>query len=990
MGVYTRLYAPIFNYIHMSQAEKTNTSDTSKKPRLYDRGNDQINLDDYIRNLESGFDAWLNSRKIKDKHKEAVREAYREMVARINSGDGSFTSRLGGGFQDSTGRIKNADKGFDAAGVAASYLGRTLRGMDIYKEPEPTPDPSKIKYGDGAIGTALTRRLLGSAGTIQDFIDRDRYENGTRTNINRSKDFRSALESLANDWEAGTGEFFDFTDEQRTQGLKDIRNLFTIFDNDGQITDDEYLQLARVTGMSNLRQMFATGEQTAPTVTAHDGTVQRSGRTHRDKIRAIQDRWGKPYTGEMISPITIGKYDMSRLGPDASEKLTQALNSASAQDLVGIIQDILGFENRTALNTRFISKVFNGDNPFVGSTEENVRNFLLGTAIDLLGKKTADHNGGLHNFGESNLGAYYIGGTQTGRGTGFVYDSNNRTISEMSIHSIPYWQKYINNWWDTLEDSNDDLDPTLTFIYKKGGVLYAHDGTVMDRDSGRGSMALSGPNPWLNVSNTSTNANTTEIWGNYYKLNEILNHVKQFIQNDFNASPWNKSSYRKKDDFGDIIVDDSNNVVRGQSLGQLGVLLNKLNKEGANLNWDLDAIDDSNKQQYEKWNQLFDQSGFNYYFGGDSDKFKSIGPSTYSRYLFLQELQKAYGKDNPLGGNNGIYWDGRRWQLSGSDLTTPKIPKIKVTPPDPSTIKIAPIGQTPTQSDNSVVDEEDPGAQMQSSGRGSNFLNTAASILPGLLGGATRLGLSLRANKKIEKALQPHIALHEPLNIHKRILGDFATRQNYHRYGAEALSQANRQADADADRNAARMHEAQRLNIESQIKGDLADNTAIQKSLDEKFNLNKWLLQYNRENTYEPNRGKIANYWNTVGQIRASRLGKDWKGIDNFIAELQGRIDNKREALYDIAKDDARTEMENAIEPYQTEFRNWLSDPKNSDITKHPKYLDYLDTIRNSRNTYTQRVNQAALYYARQGGKIKPKQQDFISQIVKLNNERNS
>ena len=107
MGVYTGLYAPIFNYIHMSQAEKTNTSDTSKKPRLYSRGNDQINLDDYVRNLESGFDAWLNSRKIKDKHKDAVREAYREMVTRLNSGDGSFTSRLGGGFQDSTGKIKN-------------------------------------------------------------------------------------------------------------------------------------------------------------------------------------------------------------------------------------------------------------------------------------------------------------------------------------------------------------------------------------------------------------------------------------------------------------------------------------------------------------------------------------------------------------------------------------------------------------------------------------------------------------------------------------------------------------------------------------------------------------------------------------------------------------------------------------------------------------------------------------------------------------------
>lgn len=137
------------------------------------------------------------------------------MVTRLNSGDGSFTSRLGGGFQDSTGKIKNADKGFDAAGVAASYLGHTLRGMDIYKEPEPTPDPSKIKYGDGALGTALTRRLLGSAGTIQDFIDRDPYNRDTRTRGNsvRSRDFRELLSTTAADLRAGTGEFSDWTED---------------------------------------------------------------------------------------------------------------------------------------------------------------------------------------------------------------------------------------------------------------------------------------------------------------------------------------------------------------------------------------------------------------------------------------------------------------------------------------------------------------------------------------------------------------------------------------------------------------------------------------------------------------------------------------------------------------------------------------------------------------------------------------------------------
>lgn len=974
MGVYTRLYAPIFNYIHMSQAEKTNTSDTSKKPRLYSRGNDQINLDDYVRNLESGFDAWLNSRKIKDKHKDAVREAYREMVTRLNSGDGSFTSRLGGGFQDSTGKIKNADKGFDAAGVAASYLGHTLRGMDIYKEPESTPDPSKIKYGDGALGTALTRRLLGSTGTIQDFIDRDPYNSDTRTRGNsvRSKDFRELLSAVVADLKAGSGEFSDWTEEQRAKSASDLEGLFTIFDNDGQITDDEYLQLARATGMSDLRKMFSTGEQTAPIVIDSDGTEQRYGRTYADKIKAIYRKW-RPYAGQLSSPITIGKTDMSRLGPDAKQKIANALNSASTQDLTGIIQDVL---QGKVLNTRFISKIFNNQNPFVGSDEENVRNFLLTNAINLLNQRPADHNGGLHNFGESNLGAYYIAGTQTDRNTGFVYDSNNHTISEMSIHDIPYWQNYINNWWDSSQDfdSENDLDSVLTSIsaykMKNGGSIRKYDvGGDFIGNIGHTTNYNWGKNGfnWLDELLADAKSATNKVdFANLVNTTQA-NHAKLY-------NKWDgKRAYRGTNDdvkqYQQGIIDNFGYV---NTKGISSIRANNYYIDPVNPN-----TSDNSANNWTPDN----------YFAAQTDDRRVLGREGD----FGEDLDQIIQKFKEAG---------YRMYLDDTDKYY-KLEVLSDSPDEPTPDALAARRTTiaSTQSPNakteeqlfglnaSDVDEIDTGEKTSG---GNNFLNVATSILPGLIGDATRLGLSLRANKKIEKALQPHIALHEPLNIHKRIFGDFATRQNYHRYGAEALSQANRQADADANRNAARMHEAQRLNIESQIKGDLADNAAIQKDLDEQFNLNKWLLQYNRENAYEPNREKIANYQNTIGQIRASRLGKDWKGIDNFIAGLQGRIDSKREALYNIARDNARMEMKNTIEPYQIEFRSWLSNPKNTDITKHPKYLDYLEAVKNSGNTYTQQVNQAALRYAKQGGKIKPKQQDFIAQIIKLNNERNS
>ena len=46
---------------------------TEKDIRLYQRGNDQVVLDNYINRLESGFNDWLDSKKLKDKQKTEVR-----------------------------------------------------------------------------------------------------------------------------------------------------------------------------------------------------------------------------------------------------------------------------------------------------------------------------------------------------------------------------------------------------------------------------------------------------------------------------------------------------------------------------------------------------------------------------------------------------------------------------------------------------------------------------------------------------------------------------------------------------------------------------------------------------------------------------------------------------------------------------------------------------------------------------------------------------
>jgi hypothetical protein len=56
------------------------------------------------------------------------------MLGKINEDPQGFAAKIGGGFNNNYG-IHNAQKGFDAYGIAANYLGTVLRSMDAYTDP---------------------------------------------------------------------------------------------------------------------------------------------------------------------------------------------------------------------------------------------------------------------------------------------------------------------------------------------------------------------------------------------------------------------------------------------------------------------------------------------------------------------------------------------------------------------------------------------------------------------------------------------------------------------------------------------------------------------------------------------------------------------------------------------------------------------------------------------------------------------------------------
>lgn len=1058
----------------MAQADATkNTSPTKKEVRKYARGRDEVDLDAWLGEVSSGWDTFERSligrsytdskgkkRKITEKDLPGLRESYNNLFKRLNSGDNSLTYNYDTaqkGFRDNTGVLNSDTNIYD--GIVAKHFGNSLRGMSVYQEPEAAPDPSKIKYGEGALGTALTRRLLGSTGTIQDFVDRDPYNKDTRTRGNtvRSKDFRELLSNTAADLRAGTGEFSDWTEDQRTKGATDLEGLFTIFDNDGQITDDEYLQLARVTGMSDLRRMFATGEQTAPTVIAPDGTAQRSGRTYADFIRWAGRKY-KPFTGALIGPISLTIPDTERYGDSTAGSLSTAIQNSSIQDLHSLLQRTIGRDNYNINDDDFIKKIFPTVNPGF-STQ-----YVLGQVLNNL----KGRSGGLHNFGESNLGTYFIPNTRTDRNTGFVWDSNANSISEMSIHNIPYWQAKIRSEWDATDGaSEDDLDPTLVSSYPRfaqGGILFARTGSIMDRHKGRG-PGFTGDNTWLAIPNTPENAYDIGTWDGYYNNAGIDDNIKTALNwrprptdlpapkladddpnatlvrqlnfmdlQDGNYSQAQLDAYLNEnygpetvDKFWDYgyRVDDKGHPVKGDdgqlhgiSAGQLGIYLNQLNSLGAGLPWDKIV----NDKGYEAWNRKFDQTGLNMYFGGDSDKFDLMGPSTHNRHALLQRMQNTYNKENPLEiDGQGIYWDGRRWQLSGPELK-PTIPTTTAKIPDPSTIKINPIATEPA-GPTDVDETGTEGTEAKSSNGGSGFLNAAMDWAPDLLG-AGRLFASLRANNRITDILRPSLnpVLKDTYERYSPVTGAFSQMQFRNRQGAETLSQSYRPFTSDASLAAARMLEGQRHANDLQAQGFLADDQEIKRTQEQALARQEDNMA-RRSEVANFNRASINQTNRERAQLEATRVNKNWRSWDNFLGGIETRIrqraDENRERRLSfaetVADDNARREYEDLIRPASDALTAWTNskDGQGKAVTAWSDYDKYTRFMKEAANRYqaSRLSGRAGVYgyrydnpyasesselpfswasFRRNGGTLKPKQQDFIAQIIKLNNERNS
>lgn len=989
MGVYN-LYAPIFSYKLMEE---------NKQPRLYSRRNDQVDLDNYISTLESGLDDWISKRGLSSKDEELVRGAYSQMVNRLNAGDDSFIY-TGNGFRDEHGSINGNSKAFK---TAASYLGQTLRKLTAYKKPEPKKDPKALEYSDEAVSGLLRKQLFGPANTQQDFLDLDTIDKNTniRANTNRSKYFKSAISNLVADLRTGNGDSANWTPEQRNKKADELESLYSIFDNDGVITDNEYLQLAKITGMKDLRDLFSTNG-TQESITAgnaeedtekesnseeNSNSKEKSKNDINEYLKWVYENYA-PYTGELSKPFSMGNLkNITFQGPYTMNTFLNGLRKKSTEDLQKALLRALSSKNLKTKDEPLVKSIFTDKkfNPKIKST----------TYLYSLLNELSTREGGLDPFNDNTDRFYIPHSNRTDRNTAFIWDKKNNSINEMSIHDIPAMQQYIMNKWKNLQNGiENNVDPEYSDLYtvynpifsnKKGGVLKFKEGNVMNRNQNFGGIR-SDNNPFLNVDNTKENAKNLDLWDTYYNNFGIDNDLytsgltgsEQYYSNtylrnrakpsfddlltgNFDVSKQRVESSKLIDNTkkfwdygyqldanGNRIKDGNGNDTFGISGAQLAAYLNELNNIGSKLSWNK-KLDDTG---YLDWNKKFDQTGLNMYFGSDTDRFDLMGPSTWNRHGFLQNLAKQHtGENNSLNVNGGqIYFDGNQWKVrerpikkvDPKDLINPNpiinIPKLN--------IEKLPNGAKKLKLDttHSFIPE---GGGSDSDDKKNKF---DFSTYQPYLSDAARLYKSLQYNRKIRDTMNAamHPVLYQPYETYTPVTGAFDQLQLGNRQGANFNFQANKPITSDANLISARQFEGQLQANNAQLQGFLADNKEIQRTQDRALQ-NRFNNIQIRNNVANKNTESIHNTNLQKAQLEASKLQKDWRGIDSFMAGTSQRIENyfgERDNIKEnILGQQAQLKYEQALKPYQEELQTWATANPDADITSWPKYDEYKTAV---------------------------------------------
>ena len=974
----------------MSLAKKMQQGGTT--PNLYSFYGKQYDYNDLAQSADQGLNEYLATLKRGEKDSDDFRTAYANIMSGIKDGSITFDN---GQFHDSKGRYTNSDKkNKDYYGLIANYIYGKMGKSNVYQAPK---DPSKIEWGDGSVKTALMRQLFNSDdGNVKDFLELDAEKNGVRSIANRSTYLSNALQSVADNWD---DTFQGYQDADKSRYVPLLVNAAKAL-RDGTIDPGDYLALSKAVGGMDFREMMATGTPTVqeqPTQQLQEAPVQQP--QIKTKHASLFDK----------------SYDANTMS-----RMTSVMVKIPSKGLINILRN--SFYNRYY---RFgsdprISQIFGSSNISSKAGVTATLNALQAQGI-------------LQNADPNNPNLYYIPGLKTKKGTGWIWDKANNTITEVPLQNIPYARAQ-------LEEVQ---------AHKNGGILFAQQGAQL---------------PWYNGLQDYDQNKYSRIWG---ETQYAMNDKGEFLNTPFTSTGagYGKNKYTTDPKYRNfnqqgrdaaLAIENSQNYKNqtNKILSDYDAWDNAQDKSSLNDENNLflrythgyDAKQSNDNNKFWNNNQLrtsWGPSGKNYYGQASNgvsnvrdrilnlrnDQQVSIGHNNYrasgKRYFYKDENGTTHWVD-PKDVESGKYTMKEGVKTTEGDTDWTDYELTGVTPNNPNS-------NTPGQNNGSAIN---PTQQPESKPNWfqQNGLKLAQDIAP-LAVGTGRLFDSLRTNNKVADVIRRSIkpVLKDTYELYSPVTGAFSEMQLRNRQAADVRRQAAQPYTSDASLNAARSLDANRQATDLQYQGFLADDKEILRTKQEALKRQEDNTA-RRTDTANFNRASINQANRELAQIEAGRLKNNWQSRDNFLSGIESdlryrnaqRDYDRRIELAENRQRSLALDMNDINRPYTIEARNrkltydfdrnklanefnaklanWQKiNGEDADYTSQPFYIDYIQKQRDLLDQYNKdsddiavrlskdtrqyvnslrtKMNQSTLF--RKGGKLSPTTMNLICKVVK-------
>lgn len=974
----------------------------AKTPTLYTIYGKQYDFNELQQTADRGLAEHLASLKRGSKDESQFRDAYNNIMIGIK--DGSITYQDGRfidtkyGYHNSTDKDKNKDH----YGLMANYIFSKMGRSPEYVKPE---DKTKTKWeGSASVGKALIRELYNSdTENIRDFIDVDGYDEATKSRAttgrtNRlSKAFQTVLSNFDN-------LFTGYTPADRANAEAYINDAINYL-NDGRIDAGDYLALSRAASGLNYRGMF--GEYTPQDVPSQNVSTESSsaqtGSTQAIELfQQFMDQNYPRHTFTSGNPLfDYNAASKIQLSPEAQSAFNKVLSSMSDEQLQDILRRYIRTPNEA---TPFQIKVGNNVTPVSNAA----------SVVQILNYLKNNNKLSAYNFGESDLGSYYLPGSwKKGGVSGLVWDTTTGKISEMDYLKIPYLRQQIAEEFNQWRQNKPSETSTAHWLdsygfYKEGGVIKASTGTKFDNildaitytaddlaDARRfrnlfqngmiNNMALRGDTAATDETAKYNRAYDPELGGKETEAQDWWNSWVQLLTSREDlAEAWAKR-------YLDLnkTTDRNNNLVHGQ---------NWFNPDGTfNFKNFQQTVSPVSQKAY--WSDQNNGIGHDFYRGR---VYQIEGQDGY--YQGLLNGYELVGDPKLDSGNLAYIYTMRRKAQPAQDNTYPNGVNESY---DGSDFNEVTGGTEPYTGSTDIHLTTGDGNK---SGRsGQNFLNVLGNLAPDILG-AGRLALSLNTNNRVAKTIKPTLTpvLKNTYERFSPITGDWYTRQSGYRRAGDTQSRFSKPITSDASLYANIMLDANRQATALQTQADAADNQEIKRTaaealtrVEDNMARRSEVANFNRASMNQTNRERA--------QLEASRLKSNWQSWDNYLQGIESRFRQKQQeremALRNATAESIETDYRDAIRKLDNLYKEanpnatttTMLDDSNynqaiSDLQLQRRYrrsrigLDMTDPFSNYKPRSFNDI--IASYKFKSGGQLNPSASYLINKVIR--NENNT